>query len=198
MEPQKRSRKVPSEKHDTPGLDAPRRRGGFRHTGMLVADRVRNAGEKRGFAVARLLTHWAEIAGQDIAALARPVKVGYQRDGMGATLTLLTNGASAPLVQMRLPQIRERVNACYGYNAISRIAITQTAPTGFAEGQADFTPAARAGSRAPAAPTRDPAVMACAADVASGVRDAGLRNALEALAQNVLSKGRIAKEETHG
>jgi hypothetical protein len=34
------------------------------------------------------------------------------------------------------------VNAAYGYNAISRVRLTQTAPTGFAEGQAQF--AARA------------------------------------------------------
>ena len=45
------------------------------------------------------------------------------------------------MVQMQLPKLRERVNACYGYNAISRILLTQTAPTGFAEGQAEFAPA---------------------------------------------------------
>lgn len=195
-----RSRPVPPYLPASPQAQLPRRRGGFRHTAALVADRIRTAGEARGFAVARLLTHWAEIAGADIAAIARPVKIGYQRDGMGATLTLLTAGASAPLVQMRLPHLRERVNACYGYNAISRIAITQTAPTGFAEGQADFTHAPRIGAngRGTDAAGKDPAVLARAADVAAGVCDEGLRTALESLAQNVLSRGATRKEDNHG
>ena len=113
--------------------------------------------------MARLLTHWAEIAGEDLARITRPVKIGYARDGFGATLTLLTTSAQAPMVQMQLPQLRERVNACYGYNAISRIALTQTAPTGFAEGQAEFAPAPKA------APAADPAIAATAARVAEGV-----------------------------
>lgn len=64
---------------------------------------------------------------------------------MGATLTLLTTGPYAPLLEMQLPAIRDRVNACYDYNAIARITLTQTAPTGFAEGQAsfDYAPKAR-------------------------------------------------------
>jgi len=183
----------------TPTPKAPRRKGGFRQTAALVSDKIRKAGEARGFAVARLLTHWAEIAGPEVAAMARPVNVTYRREGLGATLTLLTTGASAPLVQMRLPQIRERVNACYGYNAIARIALTQTAPTGFAEGQADFTrpPRAGAGARATAV-AQDPELRARAASAAEGVRDDALRGALETLAQNVLSKGRTGKEDTYG
>lgn len=180
---------------------APRRaRAGFRQAAALVSDRIRKAGESRGFAVTRLLTHWAEIAGPDIAALARPVKVGYRRDGLGATLTLLTTGAAAPMIQMQLPQIRERVNACYGYNAIARIALTQTAPTGFAEGQADFTPAPKPGTGARAAPApKTPETRARAADIAAGVQDADLRSALELLAQNVLACGsRTGKEDPHG
>lgn len=173
----------------TPRGPVPRRaRAGFRQAAALVSDRIRTAGESRGFAVTRLLTHWAEIAGPEIAAHARPVKIGYRRDGLGATLTLLTTGAAAPLVQMQVPQIRERVNACYGYNAIARIALTQTAPTGFAEGQADFTPAPRARAATPAPAT--PETRARATDIAAGVQDAGLRSALESLAQNVLARGR--------
>lgn len=103
--------------------------------------------------MSRLLTHWAEVVGEDVARLALPVKVSYPRDGFGATLTVLTTGASAPLVQMQAPAIRDRVNACYGYNAIARITITQTAPTGFADGQVAFAPAPR---REPPPPTPQP------------------------------------------
>lgn len=162
-----------------------RRMRGFEPASGLLKDRIRTAGEKRGFAMTRLLTHWAEIVGDDLARITRPVKVGYARGGLGATLTLLTRAAEAPMVQMQLPQIRDRVNACYGYNAICRISLTQTAATGFAEGQAEFTPAPKA-----AAPHPDPAIAAKASATASGVQDESLRAALAALAQNILTRPR--------
>jgi hypothetical protein len=92
--------------------------------------------------VSRLLTHWAEIAGEDIARVTQPVEVSYGK-GFGATLTLLCPGAHAPMIEMQKERLREKVNACYGYNAISRIRITQTARSGFAEPQADFRPSVR-------------------------------------------------------
>ncbi len=161
-----------------------RRRGrGFEPAAGLLRDRIRAAGESRGFAVARLLTHWAEVVGEEIAATALPVKVGYGREGFGATLTLLTTGSAAPLVQMQLPKIRERVNACYGYNAIVRVVVTQTSPTGFHEGQVAFGPAPK-----PAAPPADPAVRREASALSESVHDPALRAALEALGEKVLSR----------
>lgn len=160
-----------------------RRRRGFEPAAGLLKDRIRQAGESRGFAVARLLTHWAEVVGDEVAAMARPVKVGYGREGFGATLTLLTTGAAAPVLQMQLPKIREKVNACYGYNAISRVVITQTAPLGFAEGQVAFAPAPHS-----APPMLDPAIRREAAALSGEVQDAALRAALEALGEKVLSR----------
>lgn len=168
------------------GKGGGRRMRGFERASSLVTDRIRTAGEKRGFAVARLLTHWAEIAGEATARVARPVRIGYGRDGMGATLTLLTTGAAAPMVQMQLPQLRDRVNACYGYNAISRIALTQTAASGFAEAQAAL-------GRPVTERVPDPEVTKAAQDLSAAVGDAGLRAALEALAGNVLSRPRTRK-----
>ncbi len=159
-----------------------RRMRGFEAASSLVSDRIRKAGERRGFAVARLFTHWPEIAGEELARTTRPVKIGYARDGFGATLTLLTTSAQAPMVQMQLPRLRERVNACYGYNAISRIALTQTAPSGFADGQAEFIPAPKA------AQPPDPAVVARASAAAEGVRDENLRAALETITRNFLTR----------
>jgi hypothetical protein len=104
---------------------------------------------------------------------------------MGATLTLLTTSAMAPMVQMQLPRLKDRVNACYGYSAIARIVLTQTATTGFAEGQVQFTPAPPT-----EAPRPDPALVAKAHETAAGVQDSGLRSALELLAQNVLKRSK--------
>ncbi|MBB04403.1 MAG: RNA-binding protein [Pseudooceanicola sp.] len=157
---------------------------GFARTSKLLEDKIRRAGETRGFAVTRLLTHWDEIAG-DMATMARPVDVKYGRSGFGATLTLLTTGPMAPLVEMQKESLREKVNAVYGYNAISRVHVTQTASTGFAEGQVDFTTGS---ASKPATPEHRPEVIAKARDVATPVGDEGLRSALETLARNVLSK----------
>ncbi len=173
-------------KKPAPNTLPQRRKRGFEAAAHLVAPQIRSAGESRGFAVTRLLTHWAEIAGEDVAALCRPVKIGYGKGGLGATLTLLTTGAAAPVLQMQLPRLRDKVNACYGYNAIARIALTQTAPTGFADGQATFT-------HAPATPKSAapvPEVQRASVVTAAGVHDESLRTALERLACNVLSRAR--------
>ncbi|WP_298438233.1 DUF721 domain-containing protein [uncultured Jannaschia sp.] len=157
-------------------------RKGARRVSTLVERDIRKMGERRGFSETRLLTHWAEIAGPEIAAVSRPVKVAFPRQGFGAVLTLLTTGAQAPMLDMRLPALRERVNACYGYAAISRIVLTQTAPTGFAEGQAAFAPA-------PAArPAPSPKTVEKARATTAGVSDDGLRTSLERLATNIISR----------
>lgn len=169
---------------------ADRRLRGFEPAGGLLRDPIRLAGEKRGFAVARLLTHWAEVVGEEVAERARPVKIGYGKGGFGATLTLLTRGAHAPMLEMQKERIREKVNACYGYNAIARIVLTQTAATGFAEGQAEFLTAPRRPAEPPAP---SPETRARAAETAGGVTDPTLRAALEQLACNVLSRTRITK-----
>lgn len=167
-----------------PPPNASRRLRGFEPAFGLMRDPVRAAGETRGFAVARLLTHWTEVVGEDLAAVTRPVKVSYGREGFGATLVLLVASAHAPMVKMQEMRIRDRVNATYGYAAITRIHMTQTAPTGFAEGQAEFGHAPKAASAAP----RDPVIAAKAAETAAPIRDEGLRQALERLAENILTR----------
>jgi hypothetical protein len=167
-----------------PAPSADRRQRGFEPAFGLMKDPVRVAGEARGFAVARLLTHWSEVAGEDLARKTRPVKISYGKGGLGATLTLLVRSAEAPMVQMALPQLIQRANAVYGYAAINHIHLTQTAPIGFAEGQAEFTPA----SKPPKAP--DPAILTKAHEAAEGVTDTSLRSALEQLAQNILTRPR--------
>jgi hypothetical protein len=160
-----------------------RRFRGFERAATLVQGRIRAAGESRGFAVAKVLTHWAEIAGAEMAAKARPVKVSYTTSGLGATLTVLTNGANAPFLEMQKEALRARVNACYGYNAVARIQITQTAPEGFAEGRVQF-------QQAPAAPAPepDPMTRSRARQAASEIRDDGLRTALEEMGRTLMSR----------
>ena len=159
---------------------------GFKHSAALLASRIRRVSESRGFAISRVLTHWPEIVGDALAASTRPVKISHSRQSLGATLTILTSGPQAPLVDMQKDQLRARVNAVYGYNAISRIVITQTAPEGFAEGQAEFTPRQSTPHIAhPSAEEREKA-----RHLTTPVRNPDLKSALETLGGHVLSRSR--------
>jgi hypothetical protein len=172
----------------------PRRRAttkGFARTDSLLSGQIRRASETRGFAQSRLLTQWAEIAGADAAAISRPVEVSYGRGGIGATLTLLTTGAHAPMLEMQKEKLRERVNAVYGYNAIARIRVTQTAATGFAEGQVAFTP------KPAETPAADPELKRRAAETARPVSDSGLRDALARLGENIMTKQEARNRARH-
>ncbi|NDR58566.1 DUF721 domain-containing protein [Aliiruegeria sabulilitoris] len=164
---------------------APRRKRGFERTSGLLAQRIRKASESRGFSETRLLTHWAEIVGAEFSEVSRPVSVSYTKGGFGATLTVLTTGAQGPMLQMQEPRLREKINAVYGYNAIARIRFTQTSPTGFADGQAEFRPVAKPAPKQP-----DAACFEQAADLAADVADDGLRRALEALGADVFQKSK--------
>jgi hypothetical protein len=151
-----------------------RRMKGFEPAGGLLRKDIRKVSEERGFAVARLLTHWSEVAGAEVAAATRPVKISYGQGGFGGTLTLLVKGASGPLIEAQLAAIRDRVNACYGYNAVARIRLTQTSAEGFGAAEAKI----------PALPPSQPE----AANITANVQDAQLREALEALGNRVLTQ----------
>jgi len=174
-----------------PRDDQPKRVRKFTHAGALLSTRVRRAGERRGFAESRLLTQWAAIVGPDLAPVARPVKVSYAREGFGATLILACEGARAPEVQMQAETIRARVNACYGYNAISRVRLTQETAAGFAEAQAAF-----AGPAARAEPALDPQAARASEAATADIGDDGLRAALARLGQNVLTQKPTGKRQT--
>lgn len=170
-------------------MKEPRHNGttrGFSRAASLMQTRIRQASETRGFAVSRVVTHWPEVVGPSIAAISKPVDVSYGRQGLGATLTVLTTGANAPMLEMQKEQIRSKVNACYGHNAIQRVRITQTAPVGFADGQVAFDHAKQVKPSQP-----DPTIVAEAREIGSTVGNETLRQALETLATNVLSRQKV-------
>ncbi len=60
--------------------DGKGRRGrGFRRAGALVEPQTRAAAARRGFAEARLKALWRDIVGEEIAAIARPLKLAAAR-----------------------------------------------------------------------------------------------------------------------
>ena len=156
-----------------------RKRRGFAQAGSLVGDRLQIASERRGFALSRLLVRWPEIVGEETARTARPLKITHGRSSLGGTLVLLVPGAASTLIQMRSEAIRRAVNAAYGYPAIAKIRLTQTAPEGFAEPAAPEEP-----------PAPSPEDEGRARALAQGTHDPDLRAALEALGRAVHSRHR--------
>ena len=178
-----RKAKVTKKTTTTAAAGIKRRKKGFEMTSGLLQSRIRTATETRGFSEMRLLTQWGGIVGEQTASMARPIKVTYAKGGFGATLVLLTTGSFAPMLQAELPKIQDRVNAVYGYSAISRIHITQTAPTGFAEGRVQFEQLKEKPRNQPS-----PEVLAEAHDLSAGAQDENLRRALEKLASSFLHR----------
>ena len=108
-----------------------KRFGRFKRTSELLKRRIYEASEGRGFSETRLLTHWSTFVGIGLSEKTYPVKISFAYGGLGATLTILTTGPHALELEMLKHQIKNKVNAAYGYNAVARIKITQTAETGF-------------------------------------------------------------------
>jgi hypothetical protein len=105
-----------------------------KRVGEFVPNVMRPAFEKFGFPAAAILTEWSAIAGADLAAFTAPEKLKWPRrdqaqdDGgpqKGATLLLRVSGARALEVDHMRPRIIERINASFGYRAVSEIRIIQ-------------------------------------------------------------------------
>ena len=80
----------------------------------------------RGYAEAGLFTHWAEIAGAQLAASSLPIKLSFprgQRDE--GTLTVRCGGSAALELQHLAPSVLERINGHFGYRAVARLKIEQ-------------------------------------------------------------------------
>ncbi len=177
LEPQRDRAKVEPQR-DRETDKPPRRFRGFRQAGVLIAAQTRAAATRRGYLDARIKALWSDIAGPEIAAIARPVKLTPARGPAGGLLTLGVLGANGPRVQMLLPIVRERVNAALGPGVVGRIQIAQA---GLAEAPAPFAHERRA---------EPPPDIARFAEPLSSIGDADLRAALETLAQNVISRTR--------
>ncbi len=79
---------------------------------------------KRGFAVAAVITDWAEIMGPALAADTVPRRIAFPRDRSGGgTLHLSATGAIATELQHLEPQILERINGYLGFHAVTRLVI---------------------------------------------------------------------------
>lgn len=142
--------------------------------GVLLAD----AFARQGFTSVELVTHWADIVGEEISAHAEPVKLQWpRRSGIDppkpCTLVLRVEGPVAIEIQHLAPVIIERVNRFFGWLAVDRVSIKQ-APL-----------ARRPAAKPPPAP--DPELTARLAATMTDIQDEALRQALARLGAAVKS-----------
>ena len=161
-----------------------KRSGRFKRTSELLKRTVNEASEGRGFSETRLLTHWSTFVGIGLAEKTYPVKISFASGGLGATLTILTTGPYALELEMLKHQIKEKVNAAYGYNAVARIKITQTAEIGFEFAKLDGTIEEQELNTKSALISNH----AKASEKVARIEDKVLREALAELEQKVLTK----------
>ncbi len=130
---------------------------------------------RQGFASAELVTRWPDIVGAEIAQHAEPLKMQWPRTPDGetpepGTLMLRVEGPAAIEIQHLAPQILERVNRFFGFQAVGRLTIRQA-------------PIARRERRKPTGP--DPEMVRRMADSLPGIEDEGLKDALARLGASV-------------
>lgn len=82
---------------------------------------------KRGFAAAEIVTRWAEIAGEEMAAGSAPDHLSFPKGArQGGTLYIAASGSVALQIQHQQPAILQRINTYFGYPAVARLSISQT------------------------------------------------------------------------
>lgn len=104
-----------------------RRQRGLRPLGESLGRVVKPLVKDRPLAETQLLLDWPSIVGEELAALARPLKVRFDRpaERLGGVLELACDGGAALELQHRAPQLIERINAWLGYPAIARLRLRQ-------------------------------------------------------------------------
>ncbi len=138
----------------------------------------RTAFRRFGFVQSSVVSRWPEIVGPAHARHCAPESIRFPPgEKAGGILQLVVTPAHAPLIQHVIPEIMERVNRFFGYNAVARVKLRQgevQAPTA--------TSPARATRTAP------PSLKPIPIELGESLRDIGdgeLRTVLESLARSL-------------
>ena len=151
-----------------------------RAAGDLVGDVGGRSFRRFGFVQSSIVSRWGEIVGERYAKVSSPESIRFPtgKKGGGA-LTLLVDGAHAPLIQHLTPMIVERVNRFFGYAAVGRVTIRQGA--------------ARRAPEPKRAPQSLRAVPADLGDSLRAITDPELRECLTSLAGALAASSGVPK-----
>jgi hypothetical protein len=155
-----------------------------RAAGELVGDIGGQSFRRFGFIQSSIVSRWSEIVGERYAKVSCPESIKFPAGRKaGGVLTLLVDGAHAPLVQHLTPMIVERVNRFFGHAAINRIVFRQGRPP------------------APAERPKRPELRPVPKELGEGLReiaDPELRQCLESLAAQIAASNGAPLLETPG
>jgi hypothetical protein len=146
-----------------------------RSAGELVGEVGGQSFRRFGFVQSSIVSRWNEIVGERYAKVSSPESIRFPTGRKaGGALTLLVEGAHAPLIQHLTPIIIERVNRFFGYPAVNRVVFKQ--------------------GKAPAQPDRPvrPELRPVPRELGEGLReiaDPELRFCLESLASQIAANG---------
>lgn len=107
-------------------VDESERQRRVRPAGELLG-KVGGASFRRfGFVQGALVSRWKEIVGEKYAEVSQPELIRFPHGARkGGMLTLLVEGAHAPLMQHVGPMVIERVNRFFGYEAVEKLTWKQ-------------------------------------------------------------------------
>jgi hypothetical protein len=155
-----------------------RPRGGpARPVAELVPQIGRAAFRRFGFVQSSVVTRWPEIVGERHARVCMPESIRFPPgEKSGGILQLVVQPAHAPLIQHVIPEIIERVNRFFGYQAVAKVKMRQ--------GEVKPPPGTDRAARESSGPSLKPIPL----ELGDSLRDIGdpeLRAVLESLARSL-------------
>jgi hypothetical protein len=92
----------------------------------LMPEIGRAAFRRFGFVQSSVVTRWADIVGPRYAGISAPESIRFPAgEKVGGTLSLVVTSGYATMMQHVLPEIIERVNRFFGYEAVAKVAMRQ-------------------------------------------------------------------------
>jgi hypothetical protein len=163
---------------------APERARRARAVCDMLPDVGRAAFRRFGFVQSAVVSRWREIVGERYARVSSPESIRFPPGKRSAgLLTLIVEGAHAPMMQHVAPVIVDRVNRFFGYEAVERVQFRQ-----------GIVQVAKARKR-PAPPSLRPMPVELGESLRE-IADPELRACLEALARGIVAGEEAAGEGT--
>lgn len=165
-----------------------RERAGYvRPIGQLVPGLTRHILGKRGIGQASIITDWAKIVGENLAAHSQPDRLAFPKGKRtGATLHIRVLGALATEMQHLEPMVVERINSHFGYRAVDRIRLIQAPFVNQTQNQK---------KRPKVQPKADPKDLAELHESLESVEDQEMRAVLERLGGAILRRKKATKSD---
>jgi hypothetical protein len=135
---------------------------------------------RRGFAEASLITDWASIVGDELAAVSQPAKLSFTPgERINGTLAIHVQGGVATELQHLEPLVVERINGHFGYGAVARLRLVH-APL--------HRPPKRATARHAVSKPLTKTQQISLAELLGNVEDNEIRGALERLGSAIIRR----------